>query len=147
MEKKQFESIIESLFTIVPMFKRNIMKPETDNGQGDLSPSQLQILFLLEDMGIQPMSEIGKHLQINKSNLTPLIQRLIDSELAERIQDEKDRRYVKIGLTKQGIKVLETQKSGIAEQLKSKLSVLNPDELQKLAVALAEVKSIMVKLL
>lgn len=147
MEKKQFESIIESLFTIVPLFKRDIMKPETDNGQSDLSPLQLQILFLLEDMGIQPMSEIGKHLQINKSNLTPLIQRLIDKELAERIQDDKDRRYVKIGLTKQGIKALEAQKSRIAEQLKSKLSALNPDEQQKLSAALAEVKSIMVKLL
>ena len=147
MENKQFESIIDSLFTIVPLLKKDLMKPDMDNKQNDLSSSHLQILFYLEDMGVQPMSEIGKHLQINKSNLTPLVQKLIDRHLVERIQDDKDRRYVKIGLTKDGFMQLEEQKSKIAENLKIKLSNLKPDEMQRFAVSLAEVKNIMIKLL
>jgi DNA-binding MarR family transcriptional regulator len=147
MENKQFESIIDSLFTIVPLLKKDLMKPDMDNKHNDLSSSHLQILFYLEDMGVQPMTEIGKHLQINKSNLTPLVQKLIDRHLVERIQDNKDRRYVKIGLTKDGFMQLEEQKSKIAENLKIKLSNLKPDEMQRFAVSLAEVKNIMIKLL
>ncbi|HYE12416.1 MAG TPA: MarR family transcriptional regulator [Patescibacteria group bacterium] len=147
MENKQFESIIDSLFTIVPLLKKDLMKPDMDNKQNDLSSSHLQILFYLEDMGVQPMSEIGKHLQINKSNLTPLVQKLIDRHLVERIQDDKDRRYVKIGLTKDGFMQLEEQKSKIAENLKIKLSNLKPDEMQRFAVSLAEVKNIMIRFL
>jgi DNA-binding MarR family transcriptional regulator len=147
MENKHFESIIDSLFTIVPLLKKDLMKPDMDNKQNDLSSSHLQILFYLEDMGVQPMSEIGKHLQINKSNLTPLVQKLIDRHLVERIQDDKDRRYVKIGLTKNGFMQLEDQKSKIAENLKIKLSNLKPDEMERFAVLLAEVKNIMIKFL
>ncbi|MDF2531027.1 MAG: transcriptional regulator [Clostridia bacterium] len=147
MDNKQFESIIESLFAIVPLLKKDLMKPESDHMQNDLSSSQMQILFYLEDMGVQPMSEIGKYLQVNKSNLTPLVQKLIDKHLVERIQDDQDRRYVKIGLTEKGFAQLGNQKARIAENLKIKLSNLKPDEMQRFAASLAEVKNIMIKFL
>lgn len=147
MEKIQFESIVDSLFTIVPLMKKDLIKPEQGNEESDLSPTHLQILFLLEDIGILPMSEIGRHLQINKSNLTPLIQRLIDKQYAKRIYDVNDRRFVRIGLTEKGEQRLENQKQRIAEHLKRKLSVLKPNELQKLSESLVEVKSIMSKLM
>jgi len=76
-----------------------------------------------------------------------LVQKLIDRHLVERIQDDKDRRYVKIGLTKDGFMQLEEQKSKIAENLKIKLSNLKPDEMQRFAVSLAEVKNIMIRFL
>ncbi|MDF2533636.1 MAG: transcriptional regulator [Clostridia bacterium] len=147
MENKQFESIIESLFTIVPLLKKDLIKPELDNEGNDLSPTHLHILFLLEDIGVQSMSEIGRNLQINKSNLTPLIQKLIDKQLVERIYEEKDRRYVNIGLTVEGEKRINMQKLRIANHLKEKLSILNSDELQRFSESLIEVKNIMSKLI
>jgi DNA-binding MarR family transcriptional regulator len=147
MENKQFETIIESLFTIVPLLKKDLIKPELDNEENDLSPTHLHILFLLEDIGVQSMSEIGRNLQINKSNLTPLIQKLIDKQLVERIYDEKDRRYVNIGLTVAGKKRINMQKLRIANHLKEKLYILSPDELQRFSVSLIEVKNIMSKLI
>jgi DNA-binding MarR family transcriptional regulator len=135
------------LFAIVPLLKKDLMRPELGEENSDLSPSHFHILFLLEDMGMQPMTEIGKHLQINKSNLTPLIQKLIDKGLVERISNEKDRRYVNIDLTIEGIKLLKSFKDKMADHLRSKLSALKPDELQRLSTSLVDVKDIMLKLI
>lgn len=146
MGNKQVESIIESMFTIVPMLKKDFMKPESGGEIDYLSPSHYHILFFLEDVGIQPMTEIGKFLQVNKSNLTPLIQKLFDKQLVERIPDEKDRRYIRIGLTSAGVELLENHKKKMAEHLIKKLSVLNPEELVRLSESLLDVKLLLSKL-
>ena len=146
MHNKEYESIIGSLFAIIPLLKRDLIKPELNNEAYNLSSSHFHILFMLEDLGVQSMSDIGKHMQINKSNLTPLVQKLIDHQLVERIADEKDRRYIRIGLTAMGIKLLEVYKVKMAEHLMKKLSILKPEELQKLADSLTNVKELMLKL-
>jgi len=146
MLDKNFEAIVGSLFAIIPLLKRDLIRPEMDNVEYNLSPSHFHLLFMLDDLGVQSMSEIGRHMQINKSNLTPLVQRLIDNQLVERIYDEKDRRYIRIGLTAIGKKLLEVHKGMMSERLMKKLRVLSPEELQRLADSLTDVKELMLKL-
>ncbi|MDD7404202.1 MAG: MarR family transcriptional regulator [Butyribacter sp.] len=48
------------------------------------------------------MSEIAKRLQVTVGTLTAAINNLVRKNYAERYKSEKDRRFVKIGLTRQG---------------------------------------------
>lgn len=147
MQNKQLESIVESLFTIIPILRRDLMRFEMDEADKDLSPSHLHILFLLEDLGVQPMSEICRRMQINKSNLTPLVQKLIDRKLVQRISDAKDRRLVKAELTSSGSDFLDKIKGAMAADLKSKVEGLGAEELQRLSSSLADVKNVLMKLI
>ncbi len=145
MNNKYIESIVDSIFAIFPLFKKKLPKPNhhIDN---DLTHSHFQILFLLDDIGQLPISEIGKSLYISKPNMSPLIQKLLDKDLVDKIRDEKDRRYININLSKRGKEFLEDHRARVAENLRIKLSSLNKEDLKELAQSLHSVKKIMSKI-
>ncbi|RKD30105.1 MarR family winged helix-turn-helix transcriptional regulator [Thermohalobacter berrensis] len=146
MNNNSLEPIVESIFSILPLFKKKLIKPHKHNKAIDLSPSHLQILFLLDDLGKLPISEIGKHLFISKPNMTPLIQKLIKENLVERIRNEEDRRYIDIQITKKGKELIENHKALVAGNLKKKLANLSEEDLKELSLSLNKVKEIISKL-
>nr|WP_255343964.1 MarR family transcriptional regulator [Methanobacterium sp. SMA-27] len=58
--------------------------------------SYFHILKVLKKKGPLPMSEIGRRVYISKSNMTSLIDKLVENGLAERIPDTNDRRVINI---------------------------------------------------
>ncbi|AGB41630.1 transcriptional regulator [Halobacteroides halobius DSM 5150] len=145
INNQNFTSIVESLFALFPLFKKKLIKPKAKQDI-DLSPSHFKILFLINDLGKIPISEIAKNLHIAKSNMTPLIQKLIDKGYIERIRDKNDRRYINIALTKAGQEFIEEHKKIIANDLKKRLTVLSQEDLEQLSVSLNNVKRIISKL-
>lgn len=141
-----FKSIVDSLFSILPLFKKKLIKPPDGEEDTDLSPSHYQVLFVIEDLGMMPISQIAKTLYISKSNMTPLIRKLIKKGFVERLRDKNDRRYVNIALTEQGQQFIEEHRSLIAENLNDKLTNLSQEDLQELARSLASVKKIFSKI-
>ncbi|MDK2918392.1 MAG: hypothetical protein PWQ37_1125 [Candidatus Petromonas sp.] len=146
MNNKNIESIVDSLFLLLPLFKKKLLRPDKYDEENDLSPSHLQILFFLDDVGRVPISEIGKGLNISKPNMTPLIKKLINKKFVEKIRDQEDRRYVHVDITPIGKKFIDEHKLLISQRLKDKLSILNQKDLQKLSKSLDELKEIISKL-
>lgn len=92
------------------------------------------------------MSEIGRKVYISRPNMTSLIDKLVDEGLAERAQDENDRRVIKIAITKKGEESLWKWSEKHHSKMKEKLSVLSDEDLENLYESLENIKAILNKL-
>lgn len=145
MEKEKLEDIVENLFVIPYLFKKKLMKHDLYKEEIDLSPAHFHILLTLTEKGDMAASELGRTLSICKSNVTPLVQKLIDKGLVQRITNENDRRYIYISITEAGEKFLARHKELVLEHLKTKICRLNEEDLEMLGESLQNLKETLVK--
>jgi len=112
-----------------------------DNFCGDISHSEIEVLFFLKEAKISTMKKISEFLKIKPSSVTPVIERLNKRRMLQRIPDKKDRRLIYVSLTKNGIKTLENKRKMVHENLKKlfqKTSKKNKNELIKIINAIAK---------
>lgn len=145
MEQKKYEEMVENLFLIMPLLRKKLVKQDLYEEELDLNPSHFHILFTLEEMGTLPVTEIAKALMIAKTNITSLIQKLIDKGFVQRIYDQTDRRYIRISLTDEGKRFLENHKALVIKNLKYKISSFDEEDLQKLSSSLQNLKELLDK--
>ncbi len=146
MDNKKLEHTVENLFLILPLFKKKLIRHDFQKEETDLSPSNIHILFILEDTGTLPISELAKILYISKPNITPLIQKLVEKELVERITDPTDRRYINVSLTAKGKDFIDHYKVLMTADVKEKLSHFAEEELDRLSDALQVLKEMINKI-
>jgi DNA-binding MarR family transcriptional regulator len=71
-------------------------------GLGALDISHGDIMFQLFNSGPQPMSELARRIDRDKSTVTSLITKLVKLGFIKRTYDPNDKRSIIIGLTKKG---------------------------------------------
>lgn len=142
----KLEFIALNILTMMPLLKKKFFKPEPHCHLENLTHTHIHILLLLQYFGMMPISELGKKAKILKSNMTSLIDKLIEHELVERIADEHDRRIININLTKEGEVFLEEHKKIIVSQFKSKLVHLSQQDIDILYNSLKDFIQILNKL-
>lgn len=93
---------------LIELFE-NIMRIEQEFVENELlkkiSMAEVHTIAAIGTDEFSNMSEIAKRLHITVGTLTVAINNLVKKNYAERYKSEKDRRIVKIGLTKQGKEV------------------------------------------
>ena len=129
------------------LFIKTMFQNAQDLIDTDLSPSQLKILFAFkDDEKAYPIGELGRNSRIKKSAITYIIDRLEKDGIVERVRDNKDRRVVKVRLTK---KAKENKKkfylSG-RKEVKELFAKLNDDEKYKLLRSLEDAYKILSKI-
>lgn len=67
-----------------------------------LSASQLHCILVLHEMGPLPPSQIAKHIMVNSSTVTGVIDRLQNKGFLQRVRNSTDRRVITISLTEAG---------------------------------------------
>lgn len=92
------------------------------------------------------MSEIGRKVHISKSNMTSLIDKLVENALAERLPDQNDRRVINISITDKGKDVLRDWRIYSNNEIKKSLSVLSEEDLEKFYHSVENIKDILYKL-
>jgi DNA-binding MarR family transcriptional regulator len=92
------------------------------------------------------MSEIGRLVYISKSNMTSLIDKLVEDGLAERLPDENDRRVINIALTDKGKDLLKNWRKHANNEIKNNLSTLTDEDLEKFYESIETMKSILFKI-
>jgi DNA-binding MarR family transcriptional regulator len=71
-----------------------------------IGPPHMKVLFLLCSMEKEPtISRISRSLSISLAMMTRITDRLEEKKLVERISDPKDRRVIRIHITKKGKKL------------------------------------------
>ncbi len=140
------EQAITNLFSLFPLIKKKFMNPERIGIQCDLTHSHFQIIILLNELGMLPVSEIAKKLLISRPNMTPLIDKLIEEGLVKRIPSETDRRVIHIALSDEGSKFLEDNRKLMFSYLKKRFSCLSEEDLIQLAQSLENIKKVFLKL-
>lgn len=112
----------------------------------EISPPHMVILKVIRETGPMPVSEIGKRHGISKPQMTHLIDRLVELDLAERQPDRDDRRVINIALTATGDKALNEFDALMTESIKRKLSCLDEGDLEQLSNSLRTIRGILSKL-
>jgi len=92
------------------------------------------------------MSEIGRRVFISKSNMTSVIDKLVENGLAERIPDKNDRRVINIALTDKGNELLNEWRVHSNQEIKIRLSSLSDEDLEKFYESTRNMKNILEKL-
>jgi len=145
MKNNTVDSILESLFHVLPVIHKKLLRMDLGGVTGNLSRLHVAIMGMLKE-GSLPVSEIARRLAIPKSQMTLLIDELASLEIVARLPDARDRRIINISLTEHGELVLKECRDTIKQTLRNKLSRLTPAELADLAVALEKLKDIGAKL-
>lgn len=87
---------------IEEFYNKTIFKHDRETTR-DLSPAIIKALFAFaEDDKEYPIGALGKNAQVKRSTITDMVDRLERDGIAERVRDGRDRRVVKVRLTKHG---------------------------------------------
>jgi DNA-binding MarR family transcriptional regulator len=101
----------------------------------DLTPQQAQLLCRLAaaPMG---MTELGCALNLEKSSLTGLVDRVERRGLTRRVRDERDRRMLRVELTEDGAALARVVHDAIVEHLDALVARMADADRAALAAAL-----------
>ena len=113
--------ILETLFKIARNFKGSI---SDDSEHAHLTMLQCQALECIKKKRNIHMGDIAEHFSTTMPTATALIDKLISAKLVTRENDAKDRRIVKIIMTKLGDKFLQHAIKHRSEKMNKLLSYL-----------------------
>ena len=108
---------------------------------GEVTMLQFQALWCIKKSQKTHMGDIAKYFSITMPTATSLINKLIDFKLVNRENYRKDRRIVRISLTKDGEKILkdmEKQRETKINKLLSFLSVSDKKDFLKILNKISE---------
>lgn len=89
------------------------------------------------------VSEISHRLGIAKPNITPLVDRLIEEKLVDRIRDTQDRRVVNVVILEAGREKLAAIRATIGEQVQEWAQNISAADFRELADALSSLTRIL----
>jgi DNA-binding MarR family transcriptional regulator len=106
-----------------------------------ISMSQLHVMHLLDRHGEMAMSRLADMIGVSVSNATGLIDRVEERGYVERIRVPNDRRVVLVRISDTGRGVLHEVEAGREQIFDRILDELDPNQLTRLAAALADLRS------
>jgi len=102
----------------------------------NVSAGQINCLLALYENGSLPPSQIAKHVMVNSSTVTGIIDRLEKKDLVKRLRISKDRRVITVELTKNGKILAENAPSPIQQKIIDGLNQLAPGEIEQISLTL-----------
>ena len=97
--------------------------------------NQFVVLMALINDPSASISEISRTLNISKQQMTTIIDKPVNSGLAQRHPDTNDRRRTVITITDAGMAILDQQKETVHLMFHERISRLSPEEIGQLAQA------------
>lgn len=146
MDEERLNKMVDDLYLLFPLFRKRLFKHKKMLKQGQMPHSYYHILRVLKKRGDLPMSEIGRRVHVSKSNMTALIDKLVEEGLVERLPNKKDRRVINIAITGKGKGILLNWRKHSNEEIKKNLSVLSDEDLEKFYESVENIKNILSKM-
>jgi MarR family transcriptional regulator, 2-MHQ and catechol-resistance regulon repressor len=150
MRNELIGNVIRDLLSITPLIRRNVQRKlvKTAFTQIDqnISPAHLDIMKILQNEGVLHIAEIGERLQIQKPQMTYLIDRLEQFGMVTRQPAPSDRRVTNVALTDEGCRILKEFDCAILSTVEEKLSHLSESELEDISVSLRKIGDLFAQL-
>lgn len=140
------ERIAQGIFQAHPLLKKKLSSLSAIQSDRGIPLSHVQVLSMLEEVGSMSVSEISKRFGIAKPNITPLVDRLVNAGLVDRVRSETDRRVVNIVILDEGREQLRQIQNSLNEYVASWNSTLSDEEFVRLDRALNDVVEILGKI-
>lgn len=146
-EQENLEGITQKLASAMVQFRRLKSFPMEQKREGEekqIRHSEVMILFAIRDLVDQypegvSISELGEYLRIKSPTVTPAVYNLEQENLVERSIDQKDRRVIRVRLTKQGNRFIEAHVRRFLGQIQGLVTYLGEEKSNTLAELLNEV--------
>jgi len=113
------------------------------NKKYSITAAQLNCLLSLYENGPLPPSRIAKHMLVNSSTVTGVIDRLEHKGLVARQRNSPDRRVINIQLTPAGNKTAEAAPPPIQQRVVDGLKQLSAEELDQIILSLAKLTTML----
>jgi DNA-binding MarR family transcriptional regulator len=103
-----------------------------------ITSAQLNCLLALLENGPLPPSQIARHMIVNSSTVTGVIDRLEQKGLVRRHRNSPDRRIINIQLTADGKKLAEVAPPPIQQRVVDGLQQMSQRELKQIIISLTK---------
>ena len=140
------EHIAQGIFQAQPLLKKRLAKLSAIQADQGIPLSHVQVLAMLEEVGSMSVSEISKRFGIAKPNITPLVDRLVNAGLVDRVRSETDRRVVNIVILEEGRNRLRQIQDALNSHVAGWKNVLTEEEFARLDRALIDIVEILGKI-
>lgn len=137
------ESIAQNIFNVMPLLRKRLLHMDVIQSEHGIPLSHVQVLSMLNETGSMSVSEISHRLGIAKPNITPLVDRLIEEKLVDRIRDTQDRRMVNVVILEAGREKLAAIRATIGEQVQEWAQNISAADFRELADALSSLTRIL----
>ena len=148
-QKNNFESlemIAENIFQVIPLLKKRLAHISAFQSKYGLPLSHFQVLSLLEERGSMSVSEISEYFDIAKPSITPLVDRLVNAGLVDRVRSTTDRRVVFIVILDEGRERLKTIREMLVTNVEEWKRSLTDEEFRLLAESMSNVVTFLKKI-
>lgn len=124
---------IEHLFNIMLQLGK-LMSQHAQETHEEKTATMLQLsaLHYLKEQPNGTVTDLAEFLNLSKSSTTQLIERLVKASLVERINDKKDRRIIRLFITKNGEKEFTVLKKRLMEKMQKIFSKIPAEDLCEL---------------
>jgi MarR family transcriptional regulator, organic hydroperoxide resistance regulator len=146
MNEKEIKNVTANFFNLLRHLQNKFFRPLELFMKCEISPMQFRTMGIISEKQTITMTELANEVLISKQQLTPMIDKMIDSNIVERKNDKEDRRIIKISLTSHGVELLENHKNQLLKSLSKKFESLDLDDIEKLNTALDQINKIINKL-
>jgi DNA-binding MarR family transcriptional regulator len=138
--------IVENIVAVMPIFHRKILNVLDDGMSSGLSHYHFAILGILSKWDALPISELCRKLLISKSQMTMMLDKLVEQGLVTRSPDESDRRMIRILITSKGKSALNRALENIRASIAQKIDRLEKGDVELFAASLGNIIKISSKL-
>jgi DNA-binding MarR family transcriptional regulator len=97
-----------------------------------VSPTQLNVIMLLDQIEALTCSELGRRLATQNSTVTGIVDRMVDAGLVKREQSQEDRRIWHIRLTERGSQIARQVDVAPWAILRRAINAMEPSEQKQL---------------
>lgn len=146
MKDQELNEAARGLSFLLSTIDRKLIRSHEQQTRRIVSPLTIHVLTILSETGTSTMTELAKEIKIAKAQLTPIVDKLCESNCVRREHDPADRRFVKISITPTGVSMLHDLRNSLFLTVKSKLERLDSEDLLSLRHALDELYRIIHKL-
>jgi DNA-binding MarR family transcriptional regulator len=140
------ERIAENIFYALPLLKKRMMCLESVQADRGIPISHIQVLAMLEEVGSMTVSEISRKFGMAKPNITPLVDRLIQHGLVDRVHSDSDRRVVNVVILDEGRRKVAEIRGELLKDVCGWASRLDEADYGELARSLDNVVKILARL-
>lgn len=121
-------SIAQNIFQVMPLIKKRLVKLSAIQAEQGIPMSHVQVLAILAESGSMSVSEISRRFGIAKPNITPLVDRLLNAGLVDRVRNNTDRRVVNVVIQEAGYRKLEQIQEALNEHVSSWSDSIAPED-------------------
>jgi DNA-binding MarR family transcriptional regulator len=147
MKTTLIQDISEHFMGLMPLLSQHIFQPPgQDEMPLHLTPTNALLLLIVNEMNRSTISVLSQKMCVSRPNMTPLVDKLVQFELVNRIPSVSDRRVNFIEITPKGRLVCKEMHQIHSAKIEKKLDVLELDTLTELNLHLSKLKAILHKL-